>query len=578
MNMLTKISVFILFLLLVINPLYAKKITSFKLKTIISERLGELGVKDAIFGALCFLEDNQIRARTGTLSCEYDSSSELDGCKSTLCLNLPNVENITIPAFGIGKVKNVSGEWASYVHFIPNKLGFKGRSFVAVQDSNLFMTAFIGYPLFLFDEALLPQNERYVDKMLQRAIYSIMRYKKGKAYNFWLTLPGQKSTVPRVGPMNISVNQVEWLTLAYLNPKKYRNFFTFLEKGQKIHTKDWTELCLDKNHNPTGADAIFNIPNDADDTSIAVSFQYLYAKKFPKSSIKPDISALLQITKYRDLNRIKEDKRNSWKKRGTGAFLTWLKNENIPVFQKPEEGVIPLGVNNVDSVVNSNIIFALSIMGRKGVPGYKNSIDLVVNVVNNHLWPEAGLYYPQRMIFPYTVTRAWRDGGARGEKMHLAMKKLLRDLLIEQKEWAQKNKIRRGPFPGGEDKSDHLSTALGIISLINIGRDIASQEYLEVEYDNAIKSGISYLLKSLKWKKPHNSSTMKHITPVNGKCAVWDSGLFFTSSFIDLAHWRSRAFTAAMVLEALTKYALAYDMDLVRIGDRKIKLAKSSEE
>ena len=167
MNTLTKISVFFLFALLVANPLSAQKLTASKINTIISERLGEPGVKDAIFGALCFLEDNQIRARAGTLSCEYDSSSELDGCKSTLCLNLPNAENIAIPAFGIDKIENVSGEWASYVHFIPNKLGFKGRSFVALQDSNLFMTAFIGFPLFLFDETLLPQNERYVDQMLQ---------------------------------------------------------------------------------------------------------------------------------------------------------------------------------------------------------------------------------------------------------------------------------------------------------------------------------------------------------------------------------------------------------------------------
>jgi len=29
-----------------------------------------------------------------------------------------------------------------------------------------------------------------------------------------------------------------------------------------------------------------------------------------------------------------------------------------------------------------------------------------------------------------------------------------------------------------------------------------------------------------------------------------------------------------MVLEALTKYALAYDLDLAKIGDRKLKLKR----
>ena len=566
------------FLLLFVVPEWvsAQEYTLSNIKETISTRLKEPGIKDTIFGALCFLEDNQIRARIGRLSCEYDSSRELDGCKSTLSLNLPSSENIAIPAFGIDKIENISGEWASYVHFIPNRLGFKGRSFVALQDSNLFMTAFIAYPLFLFDETRLPKRERYIDQMLRRAMHSVARYKRGKAYNFWLTLPGQKSIVPRTGPLNISVNQVEWLTLAYLDPKKYRKFFAFLEKGQRIHTKDWTELCLDKAHNPTGADAIFNIPDDADDTSMAVSFQYIYTKRFPEVSIKPDVDALLQVARYRDIGRTKEDKRNAWKSKRTGAFLTWLKDENAPVFQNPTEGIVPLGVNNVDAVVNSNVLFALSLTDKKNTPGYQDSIDLVVKVINDHLWPKAGLYYPQRMIFPYTVTRAWRDGGIRNDKMRNAMKKLMKDLLKEQKKWVSKNHQHEGAFPGGEDKSDHLSTALGVISLINIGRNIAYEEHLEVEYNHAIKSGITYLLASTKWEKPHNPSTLKRFASSDSKCAVWDSGLFFASSFMDLAHWRSQAFTAAMVLEAVTKYALAYDLDLIRIGDRKIILTRKA--
>jgi len=41
----------------------------------------------------------------------------------------------------------------------------------------------------------------------------------------------------------------------------------------------------------------------------------------------------------------------------------------------------------------------------------------------------------------------------------------------------------------------------------------------------------------------------------------WHSGLFFSTSFWDLIHWRSEAYTTAIILEALVKFALAYDMD-----------------
>ncbi len=554
----------------------AQEFTSSEIEAAMSTRLKEPGIKETIFGALCFLEDRQIRQRRGKLSSEYDSCEEGDGCKGVASLNLPFKKNIAFSTPDIFETKNMSGEWASYIHFLPNKLGFSGRSVLALQDSNLFMTAFIGYPLFLFDETLLPPGKHHIDQMLKRAAKNILSFKRGTSYNFWTVLPGVKSPATRTGPLNIPVEHIELFTMTYLDPGKWKRTFRWLERGQQIDTKDWSETCLDMQTNPTGADAIFNLPNDADDTSIAVAFEYLYAKRFPNSSIKPDIPALREVSRYRDIGRKKEESRDSWKGGQTGAFLTWFKDENIPVFQHPEDGIIPLGINNVDAVVNSNVLFALSLTDNQKLPGYRSSIGLVSRVIDKHLWPEAGLYYPQRMIFPYTVTRAWRDGGARGKQMRIAMKKLLKDLLKEQQEWGQKQTKHKGAFPGGVDKSDHLSTALGVTSLINIGRGIAKEEGLEKEYGQAIKAGISYLLRSCKWEKPCNNSTIGSYTSSKGECATWDSGLFFASSFMDLSHWRSRAFTVSMALEALTKYALAYDMDLVRMGDRRIKLTKKA--
>ncbi|GAB4283090.1 MAG: hypothetical protein Kow0029_29010 [Candidatus Rifleibacteriota bacterium] len=539
----------------------------------IKARIADKELTNAILGALAFLEDRQVRPRAGRLSCEYDSSDETDGCKTLLSFNIPFRENIGLPSPKNLVARNRTGEWASYIHFLPNKIGFKGRSPAAVQDSNLFMTAFIAYPLFLFDESGLKEDQRHIEKMLHLAMKNIMSFKRDDAYNFWAVLPGVRGKAVRTGPFNIPVSQLEFLAKAYLNPK-YAKLFAKLAKGQQTPPKFWIEACLDTKVNPTGADALFNIPNDADDTSTAVSFQYFYHRKFPESGVIVDMPALERISDFRDIGRSREDGRDGWKGKNSGAFLTWIKDENAPVFDRPEIGIIPLGVNNVDVVVNSNVLFALALTGRKDIPGYYDCVRLIRKAAEKHAWPEAGLYYPQNMIFPYAASRAFRDGGAREPQMKEAMQFILRDLLKAQYAWGQKNPTRKGAFPGGDDKSDHLSTALAVTTLLNIGREIAAEGNLVREYDYALKSGVQYLLKQAVWKKPLNKETIGKFKTPGNKCAHWLSGLFFAASFWDLAHWRSQAFTEAMVLEALTKYALAYDMDDAPAGARRLKLSK----
>jgi hypothetical protein len=488
-----------------------------------------------------------------------------------MSINIPFKENIGLPAPKKIVAGNRSGEWASYIHFLPNKIGFKGRSPAAVQDSNLFMTAFIAYPMFLFDESGLDKNRRHVEKMLQLAIKNVMSFKRDDAYNFWAVLPGVRGKSVRTGPFNISVSQLEFLGRAYLNPK-FERLFARLARGQQTPPKYWIEACLDENANPTGADALFNIPNDADDTSTAVAFQHFYSRFYPKSGVKPDIHALKRISDFRDLNRAREDGRDCWKQKNSGAFLTWIKDENASVFSNPEIGIIPLGVNNVDVVVNSNVVFAMAVTGRKDLPGYHEAVRLIFDAARKRAWPQAGLYYPQNMIFPYAASRAFRDGNAREPLMKKAMQLILRDLLKAQYHWGKKNPTRKGAFPGGDDKSDHLSTALAVTTLINIGRNVAQESGLLREYDYALRSGIKYLLEQAQWKKAKNPETRGKFNTPEDKCATWMSGLFFAASFWDLAHWRSQSFTVAMVLEALTKYALAYDLDDSPAGVRRLKL------
>ena len=182
------------------------------------------------------------------------------------------------------------------------------------------------------------------------------------------------------------------------------------------------------------------------------------------------------------------------------------------------------------------------------------------------------MYYPQNMIFPYAATRALRDGGAREEGMEEAMGKLLSDLLALQRDHARQVPDHLGAFPGGDDRSDHLATALGLSALMNIGRKRAIKAGFGDEFDKAAIAAVQYLLKVKKLRSPLNPTTNARFATRDGKVAVWESGLFFSASFWDLGHWRSQAFTVAMVLEALSKYALAYDLDDAPFAARRIQL------
>jgi|GEM_PF-767549 len=537
------------------------------------DRLALLGVSDALLGALAYLENTQIRNRPGKGHCAVDTSDEGDGCRDEITLNLAFAELLALDAPPIIRARNRAGEWASYIHFLPKKTGLMGRNLVSIQDSNLFMTAFIGYPLFLIDESFLPAERRSIEPMLDLALRNVLSFKRGDTYNFWAVQPGFVSPVPRTGPSNIPVALAWAMGGMFLNPK-HANFFAMLTQGQKAPPPHWVAACLDFAQNPTGADALFNIPNDTDDTAVAVSFQALYAKRFPEKKFQPDFVALSRIAAFRDSGRDRDDGRDVWRGRDTGAFMTWLKDERQPVFSAPEAGVMPLGVNNVDAVVNANAAFALAMTKHRRTAGYRNSLKLLAKAIEGKAWPEAGLYYPQNMIFPYAVTRAWRDGEAREPSLDAAMTTLLRQLLEEQDAWARMQPLHPGAFPGGEDWSCELSTALGLISLLNIGRSTAEQAGLVGQYDAAVLKSVAYLLRQRRQAPEVYPTTAARFPGVIPN--YWESGLFFAASFWDLAHWRSQAFTVAMVAEALEKYVLAYDRLQSGFATRRLYLTDAS--
>jgi len=534
-------------------------------------RLADERLAKAILGTLVYLEDTQIRDRPGKGNPLWDATDAGDGADNRMLLNLPFKESLPLPAPPMLHVRNRIGEWASTVHFLPKRTGFGGRTFVSVQDSNVFMTTFIAYPLFLFDDAALPGKRQFLRPMLELARENVKSFHRDGSFNFWATLPGVMSKSTRTGPFNIPPEMIEKLGQAYLNPK-FAKFFALLTRGLKAPPAYWVEQCLNRKVNPSGADGLFNIPNDADDTATGVAFQNLLARFFPEMGETPDLGALEICSRFRDVGRAREDGRDQWKGKDSGAFLTWLKDESQPIFDTPETGIIPLGVNNVDAVVNSNVVFSLALNGQKRLPGYREALALCAAAITRHAWPDAGLYYPQYMIFPYTVSRAWRDGGAREEPLASAIPVLLKNLLDEQEAWGSKGFGRRGSFPGGEDRAIHLSTALGLVTLLNIGRDTAQDAGLLARYDRGVVDAVCYLVREGKERRVRNESTRAVFPDRDLERQTWDSGLFFSASFWDLGHWRSEAFTVAMAAEALAKYALAYDCDRAGFAARRLRL------
>jgi len=537
------------------------------MNALIKARSQNPDIKRTIMGILVYLDDMQVRNRPGTRSSFFDSSDTGDGCDGKVEFNLPHIQKaLFLPAMPPIKVRNVEGEWESTVHFMPKKFGSNGKSLIAIPDSNLFVPAFVSYPLFLFRENTSPA-ERRITNMLKLCWNIDKKYKRGDAYNFWLPM---KDHPDFSGPCNIPLEKaITPLAKAYINPK-LKFIFGKLAKGMNVPPPDWVITCLDKTQNQTGAAALFNIPNDSDDTATAVAIQkiknsLLYAYKDDAffndaANFAVDTKAMGVTLSFRDTGRNpkKEDGRDAWKGANTGAFMTWLLDENQPTFSQTDKGVIPLEKNNVDAVVNSNVLLALGLLNMKDAPGCAEACAVVSKAIFQRTWPGSGLYYPQFMIFPYTASRAYRDGGI--EALKPAMKWLMKDVIHHQNSYAAKYPKKTGAFPGGEDLTDFVSTALGVITLLNIGIENAREENMEAQYKAAMDAGINYLLNTRKKHRIKNDETFRNEYGNKGLYGIkWDSGLFFSASFWDLAHWRSEPFCNAMALEAFSKYIMAYE-------------------
>jgi hypothetical protein len=515
-----------------------------------------------ISGALLYLEDRQLRLRKRDLG--KTTSSVETGNFYLMSGNLPTLS---------GRASDrKTAVWRSWVAFMPKRFQWGNHAFMLAPDDNLFLLLSTAYPLYLFSEK--EDAKGYLFAIKSRVQQRIMLFKRGKAYNFWPKLPGFYGHETRTGPPFIPIRMVHRLTSFCLNPLHNR-FCTWLTRGQDVVPKTWFQTIRSP-QNTTAEDAFFNIPDDADDTSLAVALQQLWRNSFgsdtPVGVDQPDTLALKYLTCFRDVDRKKEDGRDGWKGSNSGAYLTWLKSEALPLFGNPDLGVIPLEVNNVDAVINANVLFVQGLTGLHDTIGMNAAIKLLKKAVMEHAWEKTSLYYPQRMALPYAISRAYRDGGIRNPSMQVIVSKILADLLDIQDHFAQAYPRQKGAFPGGDNQTLHLSTALALCTLLNIGEKVAGSEGLLNRYQNAVKTAVHFLISQRKSIRIRHKDTFGrreglYFGFTSRRAFVWKAGLAFSSSYHDLAHWRSKAYTVAVVLEGLTKYLLEYDKHDFSLSD-----------
>ena len=228
------------------------------------------------------------------------------------------------------------------------------------------------------------------------------------------------------------------------------------------------------------------------------------------------------------------------------SFNTWISEKN-QVFHRVED---------YDVVVNANALFFLSQQMNSAdmqnkIPGVFDFINEGLLRVNNNrntiTFPQTWSapfhysgYYPSPFQFTFTVSRAYKDGGAPIFGEHsIDIDKVYAFLLADDDKDGmidrQKDDGSWGNFEivQGERAlvTNDFETAQAALSLLNIYDTLNSSEKIEATF--AINKSIEYLLEN------------------QNDDGSWDSGLWFWGNYI---HSGSSEVTTAFVLETFAKY------------------------
>lgn len=535
-----------------------------QLDVIANKRLAIDNLSKTILGSLSYLYDSHVHDSSDYSTDIVRFSLFHNGEKVTAHRILTNLR-IFLGKYIVNE-RHLEGSWPSQIHYLPELIKNFTQPFFVVTDYNLFSTASTAYSLFLFDDINMPENIRPVREMLRNATNTISKFKKGDAYNFWIPHFNNKQSYIFSKPLNLPVSIVDLRYKIY----KLTGLLGLKDFNGSDTIFNWLEKCYDKHKNPWGSSVIFNLPNDADNTSVAIATQVLYNKCYQNNGVNPDVNSLEKVSLFRDINRKKIDINNNPADKDTGAFLTWFKDEDVPVFSLPQHGIIPLEINNVDITINSNILFALALTNKKSTPGFQETINYIARAIDQKTWQEKSVYYPQKLIFAYSLSRARRDGDIDDPVLDQSLGKLMKQLLEEQAAFEKRYSYLQGAFP--DDKSSFLlhSTGLGLVTLLNMGRSMAERHGLLEHYKQVIDNAVLFLIKNCNPIQALHKSTKDYFPDIQP--IYWNSGLLYASSKEQLARWYSHAQTTSLILEGLTKYVLAYDIDESKFLSRRIYL------
>jgi hypothetical protein len=523
-----------------------------------NSRIENKALKNAISGALNYLKATQFCPSEKYLisSGNFNVKDDKDLFSKILSKTRSYFGNYIITQ------NHISGSWPSFVSFLQESGLKRIQPFFVALDYNHFTTVSTAYSLFLFDEGTLSEDKRFIDKMLENALDGSDKFKNGSEYNFWISNYNKKCEYNYISPVNIPL----WIVNFRKSVNKLAQRFGFNSFHESEIIQEWVDKVYDAKENKYGSKAIFNIPNDADDTSLALALQMKFQKEYNNKEAFISSENFKVFSNYRDLNRIKTDSHNKHLPKNTGAFLTWFKDENLKVFSSPGSGVLPLGVNNIDLVVNCNVLFAIALAGIQTIAGYKESLELISTVITENIWNKTCLYYPESLWFPYALSRAVRDGGLQDPNIDSALPLLLRQLL-ENNSYGYD---AENPEIIKSNDKKILATALKLTALLNIGDKYAEIIGLKNAYSDTIVASVQYLLDHM--KASDSSGCFKKNDRTKNFQIYWKSDVLFSSSVQQLAYWYSDALTTSLVLESLTKYALEYDRNLIVKDQKKLKL------
>jgi hypothetical protein len=253
------------------------------------------------------------------------------------------------------------------------------------------------------------------------------------------------------------------------------------------------------------------IPSDADVTSTT------YAALLDDAVLDggPGTTSSFErfFTDWRDLGFVPRRANPEWLPPASGAFLTWLAYRTR---------ILPLFPNDVDLVVNGNVLYALARYGRLNVRGASEAVQLINLAAGLGLHhdraDEISSYYPDNLAFQYVVSRAFHEGPVP------ALAPAVR-IMADDLEASVRSRPDGTAFWDFGDP--HLNTALGVLTLLNAGRNTP-----------VIGRAIDYLIAA-----QHPSGGFDDATFFFGRT---DGGQVF--------EFTSPSFSTAMALEAIVRF------------------------